>query len=204
MYATKEIIISAGTYNSPLILQRSGIGSSVLLNAAKIPIVHELPTGLNYQDHPAVNLNFIVKNISSYIVMDEDRELTPKNWEIFELYGDGPYSSTRGATGQAMITSSVSAAEGNFDWPDLQLCMSHSTRPYLSADVLYMTATTNLSETEIPMSSSIFLGRPRSRGSVRINPRNVYGDPIIDVGFLRDARDLQMFLDGIYVKVTDV
>lgn len=38
----KEIIISAGALNSPLILERSGIGDPKVLKKAKIDIVHEL------------------------------------------------------------------------------------------------------------------------------------------------------------------
>lgn len=195
MYATKEIVVSAGAYGSPLLLQRSGIGPKEALLPAKIPIIKELPTGRNFQDHAAINLNFIINNAS--VVMDDDRDLNQQTWRFFNEFGDGPFSSTRGATGQAMISSSVTKAEGNFDWPDVQLCMSHSTEPYLGGNVLHDEVNVDGSDGSSHMSSSIFLGRPKSRGSIKINPENpTFGAPILDMGYLRDSRDMLLFLDG--------
>ncbi|KAK4227064.1 alcohol oxidase [Podospora fimiseda] len=51
--ASKEVILSAGAIHTPQILQLSGIGSSSLLKAAKIPLKVNLHgVGYNFQDHP--------------------------------------------------------------------------------------------------------------------------------------------------------
>ncbi|EMD85761.1 hypothetical protein COCC4DRAFT_34694 [Bipolaris maydis ATCC 48331] len=48
----REIILGAGTFESPLILERSGIGSKKILADASIPVLYELPgVGENLQDH---------------------------------------------------------------------------------------------------------------------------------------------------------
>ena len=48
----REIILCAGVFGSPAILERSGIGSRTVLNAANIPVLYELPgVGENLQDH---------------------------------------------------------------------------------------------------------------------------------------------------------
>lgn len=48
----REIIICAGVFESPALLERSGIGSSTVLEAANIPVRHHLPgVGENLQDH---------------------------------------------------------------------------------------------------------------------------------------------------------
>lgn len=49
-----EIILSAGTYVSPAILMRSGIGPSEVLRGLGIPVVSDLPVGRRLQDHPMV------------------------------------------------------------------------------------------------------------------------------------------------------
>ncbi|MGN6827982.1 GMC family oxidoreductase [Paucibacter sp. M5-1] len=49
-----EVILSAGTYVSPAILMRSGIGPSEVLRGLDIPVVSELPVGRRLQDHPLV------------------------------------------------------------------------------------------------------------------------------------------------------
>jgi choline dehydrogenase len=50
--ANAEVIIAAGAFQTPAILQRSGIGAISSLEAAGIPVFHELPgVGANLQDH---------------------------------------------------------------------------------------------------------------------------------------------------------
>lgn len=53
-------IVSAGTYGSPAILLRSGIGEAKELEAVGIEPQHQLPgVGRNLHDHPAVSLEFV-------------------------------------------------------------------------------------------------------------------------------------------------
>ena len=47
-----EIILSAGTYGSPAILLRSGIGPAADLRALGIAVAADLPVGQRLQDHP--------------------------------------------------------------------------------------------------------------------------------------------------------
>ena len=48
-----HIVLAAGSFNSPELLLRSGIGPGAQLEAAGIPVVHDLPgVGENLQDHP--------------------------------------------------------------------------------------------------------------------------------------------------------
>ena len=51
--ANKEVILSGGTYNSPQLLQLSGVGSPELLGAHGIAVRHALPVGEGLQDHYA-------------------------------------------------------------------------------------------------------------------------------------------------------
>ena len=51
-FTADEVILSAGTYGSPGILLRSGIGPKQELASHDIPIVAELPVGENLIDHP--------------------------------------------------------------------------------------------------------------------------------------------------------
>lgn len=51
VYARKEIIVSAGAINSPQLLLLSGIGPKDHLESLGVPVVANLPVGLNLQDH---------------------------------------------------------------------------------------------------------------------------------------------------------
>lgn len=49
--AKKEVIISAGTINTPQVLMLSGIGPAEELSKLGIEVIADLPVGQNYQDH---------------------------------------------------------------------------------------------------------------------------------------------------------
>jgi len=53
-----EIVLSAGVYNSPAILQRSGIGPADWLRPLGIDVAADLPVGRNLLDHPGFGMRF--------------------------------------------------------------------------------------------------------------------------------------------------
>lgn len=54
-----RVVVSAGAYGSPGILERSGLGDPAFLQAAGIEVRHELPgIGSSLTDHPAVCLTY--------------------------------------------------------------------------------------------------------------------------------------------------
>jgi choline dehydrogenase len=53
-----EIVVSAGVYNSPAILQRSGIGPAEWLRPLGIDVIADLPVGKNLTDHPGFPMMF--------------------------------------------------------------------------------------------------------------------------------------------------
>ena len=59
----RQIILCAGVFESPAILERSGIGSRAVLEAANIPLLYELPgVGENLQDHINCGLSCEVRD----------------------------------------------------------------------------------------------------------------------------------------------
>jgi choline dehydrogenase len=54
--AAGTVVLSAGVYGTPAILQRSGVGEAAMLTALDIPVVVDLPgVGGNLHDHPMVH-----------------------------------------------------------------------------------------------------------------------------------------------------
>ena len=62
--ARREVLVSAGTVNTPKLLQLSGIGPPKLLSKIGIPLKHQLQgVGANFRDHYGVRMVSKVKNI---------------------------------------------------------------------------------------------------------------------------------------------
>ena len=57
--AEREVIVSGGTYQSPVLLMLSGIGPAEDLELFGIPVRQDLPVGHNLQDHCMVNVNYL-------------------------------------------------------------------------------------------------------------------------------------------------
>lgn len=59
-----QVVVSAGTYASPALLMRSGIGASAVLRALDIPMIADLPgVGQNLIDHPAVSMDLLYDKV---------------------------------------------------------------------------------------------------------------------------------------------
>lgn len=62
--ASKEVILSAGAFNSPQLLMLSGVGPRDVLKSVGIPIIQELKVGYNLQDHMTMSTLVFMVNQS--------------------------------------------------------------------------------------------------------------------------------------------
>ena len=61
--ARREVIVSGGAINSPVLLMNSGVGSAVELKAVGIEVHHDLPgVGKNLQDHVQARFTFLTQH----------------------------------------------------------------------------------------------------------------------------------------------
>lgn len=91
--AKKEVILSAGSLNSPQILELSGIGDKKLLQEHGIPVIIDNPAvGENLQDHPEVTINYEVADnqISGDILRDP--KVVEAVSKVYEETRSGPLS----------------------------------------------------------------------------------------------------------------
>lgn len=98
--AAREVLLAAGTYASPTILLRSGIGPAAHLRELRIPLHRDLPgVGANLHDHPLLRLQFTAQGepqptpCPTLLTTRSDPELTRPDLQIF------PSAITAGETG---------------------------------------------------------------------------------------------------------
>ena len=110
--AQKEVILSAGAFNTPQILKLSGVGPQAELQKFNIPVVVNSPgVGTNLEDH--YEISTIIKSQNSFKLLENCTFLTPgTNDACYAQYASGsadrgPYASNF-LLATALRTSSVS------------------------------------------------------------------------------------------------
>lgn len=91
--ARREVILSAGSLNSPQILELSGIGQRDLLQKQNIPVVVDRPgVGENLQDHPLAALSFQVADGQISGDVSRDPNVAQALLKLYEDTHSGPMS----------------------------------------------------------------------------------------------------------------
>jgi choline dehydrogenase-like flavoprotein len=173
--ARREVILSAGALQSPQLLMVSGVGPGPALQGLGIPVVADLPVGLNLQDHLDVIINRRVDNTDLL-------GLSPVGaWKL--LRAIGRWRRER----RGVLTSNFAEA-GAFvrTLPEL-------TRPDVQLHfVIGMVDNHNRTfHWGHGMSCHSCALRPKSRGMLRISSRDARDAPLIDPGFLSAPEDLE-------------
>jgi choline dehydrogenase-like flavoprotein len=183
--ASKEIILSGGSLNSPQILQRSGIGRKEDIEPHGIEMIHESPgVGQNLQDHLDFSLAYKSKQTDLFGIGLIGITTLIKN--IFQWRRDGTgMISSPFAEGAAFLKT-----DPRIKTPDIQL---HFVTAILDDHVRKL-------HLGYGFSCHICALRPYSRGSVRLRDNNAFSDPFIDPNYLSDPRDLKTLITG--AKIT--
>lgn len=205
IFARREIILSAGAINSPQLLLLSGVGPARDLQSLGIPVVADLPVGLNLQDH--IYPGGIHFTIDQPVSLNQKRIFSLKNIVDYFVKGLGPMAST-GVDGLAFVSTPMMASD-NRDWPDIQMHM-------VPADVVadggrYLRHLAGLSEKVWPyyrliknvpsFSIDPVLLRPKSRGQIRLRSRNPYDHPLIDPNYLSHPDDVSTIVEGMKLAI---
>lgn len=185
--ARKEIILSAGVFQSPKLLELSGVGNAQLLNKLHIPVVHNLPgVGESLQDH--INVRSSYKSEGSITINDALRS----PWNGFKmglrylLFRDG-LLSTPSATVQAMLKS-----DSNLPYPDLKIQLVH-----LSEKGRFGVAQDSGVDTFSGFSIGAYQMFPKSVGSSHIQSSNPSDEPSIKPNYLDHPEDKEMMLKAL-------
>jgi choline dehydrogenase len=180
-----EVIVSAGVFNSPRLLQSSGLGPPEVLQEFGIPVTREMPAvGGDLQDHFNARLvlrctkRITLNHVANSFVR---RALAGLQYAMFR---SGPLANN------GVCTGAFARSNATLDRPDLQLDFinwSVATRggrdvrahpfPGFSIDVVHLCS--------------------QARGSVRLKSPDPLAPPEIRFNFLHQRKDVQVLTAGM-------
>ncbi|KAH6670883.1 choline dehydrogenase [Plectosphaerella plurivora] len=218
--AKREVILSAGSVQSPNLLETSGIGQASVLAAAGIKQLIELPgVGENLQDHLRIMTSYQLKpEFRSFDILRSNPAVAAAELALWNAGEESLYDYTGSAYTfttwpQAIgdettkITALAKTAAGEdaspVDKKKLEL-LSDPTVPQL--EVIFSDGYTGVKG--YPAATSSLFGQgfftligvvmhPLSRGSIHINPASPGGKPIIDPNYLGNEHDIEAVVQTV-------
>ena len=191
--AKRDIILSAGTYNSPQILMLSGIGPKNHLKDLHIPLEFDLPVGKTYDDHIGLAINV---KINQSIHQDETKEMDFWSLLEYKMFGTGPLSSVCENVAFLHFDKEKMGKER----PDIML----ETVPRTYTDNNVLNYNESIAEELLypyintpGFTIMVSLLHPRSIGSLRLQSNDPFDSPIFDPRYMTDKRDEDDLLAGI-------
>lgn len=201
--AAKEVIVSGGTINSPLLLQLSGIGDSTHLSSLGINTTIDLPgVGHNVQDHISAALLYPPVNVSQQ----------PPSKLTGDVYTD---SFVQSAIAYVNLTTLLGASEATTLVTNLKNNASTAVNALQASDTVkqaynatYTSTVGNIYDSPVgvveilladifgTINMQIALQQPLSRGSILLTSSDPFASPAIDPGYLSHESDLQLLIAG--------
>ncbi|MBT4645751.1 MAG: choline dehydrogenase, partial [Pelagibacteraceae bacterium] len=183
-YANKEVILSAGSINSPKILQLSGIGDSAILKENGIDVVKDLPgVGKNLQDH-----------LEIYIQHKSKRKET-----LFNLSTNYITQAIEGikwfVLKKGMLTYSHLEVGGFVKTSDKYLHPNIQFHFFPSLVINHGLTSPSFDGFQFHASPN----RPKSKGFVNIKSNDFRESPKIQFNYLEDEEDLQQMRDSVKI-----
>lgn len=195
VYATKEVIISAGVINSPKILLHSGIGPEEELSKLGIKTIVDLPVGKNFHDHQTMQMvltgKFGIGSAVQNILLAPQLDTVPIPLQsgyfrinnTFVQYPDRlqpqfQFFNTYIGAGAAPVLFFGCKSIANFD--DSYCKSVGKANAFNEIDNIM-----------------VVLLHPLSRGQVSLRSNDPFDDPIIDLGYFRNEYDLVVAAEGV-------
>ena len=180
--ARREILVSSGAYNSPQLLQLSGVGPAELLQRHGIDVVLDAPgVGNDLQDHLQVRVMMrCAQRVTLNDVVNSPFRSVMAGLQYAALR-KGPLTIAAGTSGAFFKTSPRLAT------PDIQIHFI----PF---------STDKMGEKLHPFpgfSASVCQLRPESRGSLRIRSADPAAPPEIRINYLATETDRSANIDAI-------
>ena len=181
--ADREVVVCAGTINTPKLLLLSGIGDARQLQEHDIRVTADLPgVGRNFQDHLEMSLVYQLKNADSY---DKYKRWRWKAWAALQylVCRSGPMASN-------LIEGGAFCRGQGSQRPDLQFFFIVGAGIEEGTD-------------SVPGGTGCTLNfehvQPRSRGAVSLRSADPFALPRVAPNYMSEQHDLDRLCEGLVV-----
>jgi choline dehydrogenase len=181
-YADGEVILSGGAFNSPQLMQLSGIGPSDLLRSHGIDVIADMPgVGADLQDHLQVRMQFRANQpITANDVLN--------NWRHRYAAGVRYLLTRKGLLGiGAGYGGAFFKTRPDLETPDVQIHFLIFSTESAGANVHPFSG----------FMASVCQLRPDSRGTVRIKSADPAVPPAIQPRYLTARNDVDTIIAGL-------
>ncbi|PZC83550.1 hypothetical protein B5X24_HaOG207533 [Helicoverpa armigera] len=207
VYATREVILSAGSIGSPQLLMLSGVGPANHLQEVGVDVIHDSPgVGRNLQDHIAVG--GIVFRIDQPISLVMNRLVNINSALRYAITEDGPLTSSIGLEVVAFINTKY--ANASDDWPDIEFMMTSASTPsdggtqvkkaHSLTDDFYNEVFSEINNKDVFGIFPMML-RPKSRGFIKLRSNNPLDYPIMVHNYLTHPDDVGVLREGVKAAI---
>jgi choline dehydrogenase-like flavoprotein len=173
--AERELILSAGAFQSPVLLMISGIGPAADLEPMGIAVRSDLPVGENLQDHVMANVNYETTTPGLFGAFN------PENIELLMKEGRGPLSSNIPEGALFMRT------RAGLEAPDIEF--------HFAPSMLYDEGLTAPHDHGVAFGPVVI--KPTSRGRVMLRAPMPDSKPRVLCNFLTTDEDKQSMIAGV-------
>ena len=183
--AGTEVVLSAGSLQSPQILQLSGIGPAALLQHHGIDVIADSPeVGKNLQDH--YQMRMVVRLTQKHSLNDAVRDpmkLARMGLE-WMLAGKGPLTVGAGQVGGAACTQYARNGRPDIQFNVMPLSVDKPGTPLHKYS---------------GFTASVWQCHPKSRGEVSIQSIDPFKQPRIAPNYLSAQHDRNVMVDAIKI-----
>ncbi|KAK0235295.1 aryl-alcohol oxidase [Armillaria nabsnona] len=189
--ASKEVIISAGSLETPKLLLNSGIGDANDLAALGLETLVDLPdVGKNLSVMIMLNLGYFVNSTDTFD--DVFRNVTLRD-ELFLQWNETGGTGLLGTSGSHSIYTRLSSNSTIF---------GNSPDPAAGPNTAHLQSSISNGNISPPpdghfMTMSVSLNTPTSRGRIELNTTDGFDQPLIDFGALTTDFDIFALKEGI-------
>ncbi|XP_065363247.1 glucose dehydrogenase [FAD, quinone]-like [Calliphora vicina] len=194
----REVVISAGTIDSPKLLMLSGIGPEYKLKPLNIPIIKDLPIGENLQDHVIIQL-FLRLSANPR----DQKNLLDSIYQYL-IYNKGPFSSHGTASLTGFVNTNLFRKSR---YPDMEFHHVVSRRGDEMGFDIFLDGFNikpefrpyfreNIEKFDL-LTIFAVLSHPQSVGDITLKSSSPQDPPIIKANYLSAQEDVEVLLRGM-------